>query len=176
MDFFDSIRLLALDAVTNPDGDATYRAICRWYSITFHTPLHVVEDLPQEDVLQAHFEHTYSEMSEEDRKETLAELLVTEEEKKVKKLAKDRADAEDYDFGQRMLEHERQKKAKAKIADVKETPRPSMLAPNTPKDLGLVAPAVAKAFEKIEPDVDIKFVDAASFEEALEGFGSMGEK
>ena len=58
-----NIQLLALEAVEDPDADATRRRICRWYSKEFSTPLHFVEnDLPFADVLRHYLESNFLEM------------------------------------------------------------------------------------------------------------------
>lgn len=64
-DFLQSIQILALEAVLRPDWEATYRHICRWYSKTFATPLHTVEDLPTLEVLQHFFESHYEALDED---------------------------------------------------------------------------------------------------------------
>ena len=175
MNYFDSLKLIALRAVMKPDGEATYRSICRWYSTTFHTPLHVVEELPQEDVLTAHFEATYEDMTEEERREVLSQLLETEEEKKAKRRAKDEEEAESFNFARRMAQEARQEAAKKKLAEVKAPPKaPSMLSARDRAE-GML-PNSKPSFEKLEPDVHIKFVEAEDFEKELEGFGTMTPK
>ena len=61
MNYFRALRLQALRSVLgagDPDfNDSEYqlRCIFRWYSKNFHTPLHVVSTLDEEEVLQAYF-------------------------------------------------------------------------------------------------------------------------
>ena len=61
-----ALRLVAMRNVLSKDApqDYTHRVINRFYSMKFHTPLHVVDTLPRHDVLLAYYESIYSEMSE----------------------------------------------------------------------------------------------------------------
>lgn len=68
----ESIRLLALQEVWSSrhgeaSGEYLLRRIMRDYSVWFHTPLHVVEELPVDDVLQAYWERHYEEIDEADQ-------------------------------------------------------------------------------------------------------------
>lgn len=54
-----AMQILALQAAESNDWEHEYRRICRWYSITFFTPLHLVEmELAEEYILQHYFEYT----------------------------------------------------------------------------------------------------------------------
>ena len=76
MDHIRNIRLIALkDAMLEPSHDAQWRHCARWYSKTFSTPLHMVDDLPRLDVLQAYFEEHYEVMEEVELHKELEELL-----------------------------------------------------------------------------------------------------
>jgi hypothetical protein len=177
MNHYDALKLLALRAVMKPDGDAHFRSICRWYSITFHTPLHMVEEIPEEDILIAYYEKTYEDMEDPERQELLKVLLETEEEKKAKARAKDIEDAEAFAFTRRLAAEEKERLAKAKLTEVKPIERkPSMLSAADRRPSQLPQERPPQAFEKLEPDVAIKFVDAADFEKELEGFGMMSPK
>jgi hypothetical protein len=55
-----NIQILALDAVENPDFDAFYRRITRWYSEKFSTPLPEVMDLDPIHVFQTYYEERFS--------------------------------------------------------------------------------------------------------------------
>jgi hypothetical protein len=174
MNHYDALKLLALRAVMKPDADAHFRSICRWYSITFHTPLHLVDDLPEEDILTAYYERTYEEMEEPDREELLRVMLMTEEEKKIKARQKDVEEAEAFEFTRRLAAEEKARVAKAKLVEVKPVDRkPSMLSAADRRESRLPQEKPVVPFEKLEPDVNIKFMDAADFEKELEGFGTM---
>jgi len=82
MDLYTAIRLNALsDVLSGDDTEYILRYIFRWYSKTFATPLHLVEELPLEDVLTAYYESKYEEMKEPELDMEKASLLETEEEK-----------------------------------------------------------------------------------------------
>lgn len=63
------------------------RRIFRWYSERFHTPLHLVEDIPLTDILQAFFEVQYEELDPEERHNLAIHLLETPEERAQRELA-----------------------------------------------------------------------------------------
>lgn len=57
MDWLRFLRLIALrNVVVGRDQSAHWRKVARWYSKTFATPLHVVDELPEFDVWQAYLE------------------------------------------------------------------------------------------------------------------------
>lgn len=178
MNHYEALKLLALRAVMKPDSDAHFRSICRWYSITFHTPLHLVDDLPEEDVLVAYYEKTYEDMEDPEREELLKTLLETAEEKKRKALAKDIEEAEAFEFTRRLAAEEKIRAAKAKLTEVKPVERkPSMLSAADRRESRLPQDTKKPStIEKLEPDVDIKFVDPVEFEKELEGFGTMSPR
>lgn len=66
----EALQLLALRAVESPNWDDFYYSVCRWYSKTFHTPLHQVRSVPKADVMRAWYEEHYEELlnSEDDKK------------------------------------------------------------------------------------------------------------
>lgn len=172
MNHYEALQLLALRAVEKPDGEARLRGICRWYSKTFHTPLHVVEELDEDDVLTAYFESIYEEMEESERQDIMRQLLETDEQKAARARARDEEAAESFEFARRMADEARIAAAKKKISDVKEVVRPA-------STLSAPARLVTKALsevEKLEPDVSVRFVDPIAFEKELEGFGEMGPK
>jgi hypothetical protein len=177
MNYYDALKLSSLQAIIKPDIEAYYRHIFRWYSKNFHTPLHIVETLAEEDVLIAYYESAYEELSEEAREDLMTELTETEESKKKKIKIKDLEDYEDFCFARQIAEEVKQQKSKEKLKDIKVFEKPTMF--NAFKsDLQLVSAAMEKvAFDKLEPDVSIKFVDAESFEKEIERLeGSIPEK
>jgi hypothetical protein len=124
-------------AVLNPDRQAWLRHVCRQYSVTFHTPLHVVSELPVEQVLQAWFEHIFDEMPEQQRSE-YAEVLSESEEEREKRLAAEKA-AEEAD--DRFLEQlnkdvkaDKEKSAKLK-AGADKSKKPKLVLPENEENL-----------------------------------------
>lgn len=79
MDFIDGIKVRALLAVLRPDQEANLRHIFRWYSKTFSTPLHEVDDLPVEDILLHWFEVQYEDMEEPEQIHQARQLTTTQE-------------------------------------------------------------------------------------------------
>jgi hypothetical protein len=129
-----------------------------------------VDELPEEDIMTAYYESTYEELSEEERQEALRGLLETEEERKKRQRQKDAEDAESFDFAQQIAAETRREEQKKKLSQLKEAPKtPSMFSY---KDR-LEAELPSESSLKLEPDVNIKFMDASEFERELEGFGTM---
>ena len=87
-DLLQSLQILALDAVVRPDWNAVYRQICREYSRKFHTPLHVVEELPHIDVLTHYYEDLYDGMDERER-ERLAYIVTETAEERLTREARE---------------------------------------------------------------------------------------
>ena len=175
MNYYLALRLQALRAVLAPDEDANLRSIFRWYSRTFHTPLHQVEELPVEDILTAFYEQSYEDLSEEDRKAELDELLETPEERKVRMRLKDEERAEAFEFARLSAEQERRKEAK-KLADLKpESGRP--LIPQKPPETSLPKNVVpGSAMKELPPNIEMKFVSDDDFEAELNAEAMMPRK
>jgi hypothetical protein len=83
MGLSDDLQILAFAEVTAKEKSADYsiRYIMRWYSKTFHTPLHLVQTLQLTDILTAYFESRYEQMDELDLAEERKELLKSDEER-----------------------------------------------------------------------------------------------
>ena len=61
-----NIQILAIQAVEEPDWEASYRDICREYARKFNTPLHIVEEeLPVEYVLTHYYESLFGDLRQE---------------------------------------------------------------------------------------------------------------
>lgn len=58
----DSIQILAIAALEEPNAEDFYRKICRWYSREFSTPLMAVEDIDPVYVLQHYFEDVFDNL------------------------------------------------------------------------------------------------------------------
>lgn len=59
---YKAYQLNAAESILDPDELAHYRRICRWYSKTFHTALHIVFTLPFDTVLTNYYEQTMEDM------------------------------------------------------------------------------------------------------------------
>lgn len=73
-DIIDYCRASAIADSLNAGEEANYRYICRQYSKTFFTPLHLVYDLDPEMICRAFFEH---QMDQRDAEKELENLLDT---------------------------------------------------------------------------------------------------
>jgi glucan phosphorylase len=119
--FDASLRILALLAVRDKkDWDAAYRRVCRWYSTTFHTPLHQVFDLDESFVLQHYYEHTFGELEDADWRREAQEAIETPEERQARLAREAIEDAEllRKAAADRHRLEERQKKAPISMSKV----------------------------------------------------------
>lgn len=168
MNYYMALRLRAMRAVLTPDEDAHLRRIFRWYSQTFHTPLHQVEELPVVDVLQAFYEDKYETMAEEDREKELIELLETEEERALRLKEQDERQTDTFDFAKFTEAEVRRKEEQKKLKD---------LAPDQAEKFKQVPESkLPTAMERLPEGVEIKFVSADTFEAELEGFGGLDKQ
>jgi hypothetical protein len=151
-------RLLALKSVLNPDEDYYLRRVFRWYSRTFHTPLHVVPDLPLEDILEAYYEHVYEEIVAEDEPDkvnsAIRELVETEEERIQREMEEEGQDLVTEDFLRKVMEEEEIKRRKktGSIEGIDKTQRPALT-----KDIAQKASLVHEMDEL--PDIKIVYDD-----------------
>lgn len=147
-------QILALLSVLKPDVDYMVRRIFRWYSQVFHTPLHVVGELPLEDVLQAYYESLYEQMDEEKLEPIRLKLSTTEEE-----IEEQRDEDEEWirELEESMQAQEAQQAAKAAAA-------PKIQAPgrNLAKETQL-----PEANQAPPPDISLRFTDAGGLEDLI---------
>lgn len=67
MDSVEHIEKIALARAVKLDKEGSIRFVLRWYSKTFHTPLHIVaEEIPLDDVWLAYFEEHFANMEPND--------------------------------------------------------------------------------------------------------------
>lgn len=173
MNYYEALRLRAIRAIQKPDEDAQLRHIHRWYSRTFHTPLHMVAELDPVDIFTAFYEQTYEDMDENEREDELERLLETPEERIQRLIAKDIERADAFEFA-KFTEEEEKRKEIRKIADLKagQVQKFGSRIPETglPKEL----PAVAlKDLKELPPDIEMKFMSESDFEAELDGPGTM---
>lgn len=100
---WSDVRTIALRDVLDQRGDFVLRRICRWYSKTFSTPLHEVEEMPLEYVLQHYFECMWEKLDADEIEEEKRKILLTEEEEFREMLAKDAAHVHDEEGEARAL-------------------------------------------------------------------------
>lgn len=154
MDILEAVKARALLTVVKPETDNEYfaRYVRRWYSRTFHTPLHDVEKLPMLDLFEHYYEVTFEEMEYEERMNAIGNLLMTEEEKRSVSLE----EASD-DVGARELLEQIAKENQ--IAPVEQ------VTPNSIKESNL--PNVKT---ELPPNIELRFVPESDLD--LDGFGT----
>jgi hypothetical protein len=173
------IRLEAMQAVLKDSPELRLREIQRWYSRTYHTPLHVVmagQEVPLEDVLQAFYEDKYGEMRAEAEQDNsliqeIQDLTETREARQERLRAEDIEEVDQYAFGKLIEEQERNrpKKVAPKLEDLVPHQaatfggRRTLPAPDLP-----VVDAAA-----VPPEIHMVFVSEEEMAAELEGFGGM---
>jgi hypothetical protein len=95
------IQTEAINNILNKTNDFYYRDICRWYSTTFHTPLHLVETLPWDEVLLHFYEQKWSSLPKSDQIRIAKDLIPSLYEKE---------ENDTDEFIRQLLEQESQKK------------------------------------------------------------------
>lgn len=158
INYFLALRTIALRDVLMASGEYHLRSVFRWYSRTFHTPLHEVGDLPQEDVLRAYYEEHYEAMAPEDREDERAFLLESEEARRKRLCKEEAAAVDDAEYERRvMAEVEASKKM-----EVKKGPEQPLIAKIKE------APEVLKVGTKIPPNISMVFASEDEWDEKLE--------
>lgn len=161
MNTFDALNLLALSGAVKPTGESNLRYVMRWYSKTFHTPLHEVYHLPVEDIWLAFFEERYHGMPREELQTYIDLALETPEERAR------RIDAEEAEIAsERAFKEMTEKAAAAKPVELKVMPRPADLLSQIP---ALPETTLATPETPLEPDIEMTFVDPQEMEKLLEG-------
>lgn len=172
MNYYMALRIRAMAAVQDPDSAATLRHIFRWYSREFHTALHIVEELPLEDILVAFYESTYEDMSEDEKQKEIAELLETPEDRRKRLRAQDEERAEAFEFARFTAAEEQKKEEQRRLADLEVKQKPGFAVREAPQSTLPAAPK-PKEGEKLQPGIEMKFVTADEFEAELDGPGTM---
>ncbi len=162
-----AIRLLALQsAMADPQpADFVLRDIFRWYSKTFATPLHEVENLPLARVIQTYWEEQYSAMVKDDENPDMAQTLKDEIQFLIDPAGAvssvDRQKLEEHRFNQENdAIFERQKAVRAAAPQVPDRPQvPRMGA----RESELPTPK--------PPEIKIQYIDLKELEALSEGDG-----
>lgn len=162
MNEFESIRILALRSVVKDTPDYRLRHIFRWYSEKFHTALHLVDDLPIENILEAWYECEFETLKDDNKdgpdklNEMLADLQLTPEQLVERKITADAKEAEEVRF----LEQIKKDKALHKIKDIVKPVHEKMMIPepsfaNLPKfNIPAPPPDIDYKFERIDEEID----------------------
>ncbi len=162
MDVAGDVRILALHAAMSDSGEFRLRAIYRWYSKTFATPLHLVDTLPITSILQAYFEDRYEDLNEEELEAERARLTETSAQRKERIKEEEMEAASEAAF-MAMAQLEAKK-----LEDVK-LPEQTVVGNMEPKQSGKVpdlGPSINT--QQLPPDVKISFVSEGFFDELLD--------
>lgn len=146
--------------VLRGEGDYNLRTIFRWYSKTYCTPLHQVEDLPLEDVLQTYFETRFEEMEDHDRLQLIGKMLITEEELAAMKKQEDAGDADAWEYGQQAL---KEAAAAGKAPPVPVAQIAEQVAPKAPGEVAPVTPIPLVELQSLPEDIHMEFDDTPAF-------------
>jgi hypothetical protein len=152
---FHHLRVISAAEVTRRAPSAAYsiRQIFRWYSKTFHTPLHVVQDIPLYDVVQAYYESHYESMEDEALQEEVHKLILSEEEKFQQALQED---AEEYSLAQ--LERELAEEAKQQAPQTIES-----IAESKKQEVPVEMPEIKMSFLDLGEGADLLDKDPLDF-------------
>ena len=174
MNLSDAIQWLALRDVyfscsdlEGVDPGYELRRVFRWYSRTFATPLHEVQNLPVEDVLRAYFEQKFEEMEDEKLEQLVREVAISPERMREIEREEDRRAVEDLEFeGDAKEESERvgvekvvmpvRNALEGLLSQVRSQGREAVLFQDRPS-----AP-------KVEPGIKMTFVSEEEMEKDLE--------
>lgn len=116
-DYILSLERIAMSRVVSDSFEDSMRRIRRWYCRHFYTPLSIVEEMTDEELLVEYFEYLFEEMGEDDRQNKLKELCLTQEDKAAKKVAED-------DFDKKLLEEMRKDLEKFESKKTDKLPKP----------------------------------------------------
>lgn len=98
----DDLQVIAFAAVAEGDSEYRLRYLHRWYSKTFHTPLHVVPSIPLTAILTAFWEEKYEAMEEDDLEAERLRLIETPEERRARLVVEDQEKANADSFFERI--------------------------------------------------------------------------
>jgi hypothetical protein len=104
-----ALRVVALEQADSQSFPAWYNSVCRWYSREFHTPLHMVEEMPYEQVLKVYYEDSFWKLrtgTEEQRaafQEIIADAL-TQDHEETKAAAQEAEEENDSWYEQELAQ------------------------------------------------------------------------
>lgn len=104
-DLFKAFQLLAAKAALSPSWEDWYRRVCRWYSEKYHTPLHIVYTLSDEEVIFTYWEDFFYQLHDKEDEESkqhlenaLDQITSTKEERDALQKEEQKVDNEDDDW------------------------------------------------------------------------------
>jgi len=165
----EAIRIIALQNVLSRrkkkaiDTDFQLREVFRWYSTTFHTPLHVVETLPLDDIFTHYWEAHYLELDEKELEAARSDVLADPDELKEMQKVEDENDLETHLLFQDERRRQAEQKKKDTIGKLEEAAnalkglgKDFKRSFNSPESELIMGP---KNPPTIPPDVQIVFAD-----------------
>lgn len=74
-----SLRIISLAEADDQTLSAWHKSLCRWYSREFHTPLHLVLEMPAETIFTVYYEDMFWNLKtgSEKQQEALNEIIAT---------------------------------------------------------------------------------------------------
>lgn len=165
MNNFEALNLIALKGAVKPDAQSNLRFILRWYSKTFHTPLHQVgTEVPIEDVWLAFYEERYHGMDRTELQEHIDLALETPEDRRLRLAAEEAEEASEENF--KALTEKAANPTK--ITPFKNPAELLSQVPNLPETKPGEAPDIPVP-PMIEPDITMEFIDSEDMEKLLSG-------
>lgn len=152
MNHFEALRLIALAGVYKPDAESNLRYVMRWYSKTFHTPLHQVYELPIDDVWLAFYEERYQALDRDELEAEVAETLESPEARSEREMSEEAENASSLEFA-------KMSETMAKVTKVVENVKDYI--ESAPTSLPETAPPV------IEENIQMEFIDDAEMERLM---------
>lgn len=176
-DYINSLkatRLLAFRAVDKKEPEYVLRYIMRWYSREFFTPLHVVEELPIDDILTHFFECRYEGMDEHELEEEGEDLRMTPAEALAKEEAEEAAAEEDDEFEREAQEEASRQEATKPVTTPARLPEGepeppaipvAVMGENLPTVFKELADKADPSIKEIPPEIEMVFVDDGEMDE-----------
>ncbi len=79
-EFHLALERIAMARVVSNQYEDTIRRIRRWYCKQYFVPLHLVDDISDEELIVEYYESKFEEMEPEERQAKIKQLLLTTEE------------------------------------------------------------------------------------------------
>jgi hypothetical protein len=191
MNAAEALRLTALrDVYFARNGLAdehgfNLRRIFRWYSHYFCTPLHVVEALPQIDVVRAYWEQRYEDLDDEQLEDAVRQSAMTESDLRAADAEDDMKEVDLYvakavEKRAKAIAEKKQQEQRAKTMEAIRTGRRPPPPPKLrDRDVELVAnPDLDKLGGKLPPNISMTFInddDEIDLEQDGVGFGLLAK-
>lgn len=155
-DAIKSFKIACIQSVIQPDSAYFFRALCRWYSEKFHTPLLDVYDLPFDFLLTHYYEAYYEGVSAEDRYIAIRDLLETPEEK-AERLRQEEADvAVEMDTAIAKIRKMTKPKGQPVLSDAIKETDPSELTKAVTEAMASSKPTLDDQIKQLPPEFSFK--------------------